>query len=104
MTERKKSSDSQNKKSIPASVRIGFVIFLALGFIITGALWMRLNDQRQKNEALEREVNAMGEQVAEKREELSAPFDADYIARIARRELGYGMPGEIFFRSDFDEE
>ena len=91
------------KKNIPASVRIGFIIFLVLGFVITGALWMKYNDQRQKNEALQKEVDLLGEQVAKKGEEFAAPFDNDYIARIARRDLGYGLPGEIVFRSDFED-
>ena len=92
------------KKNIPASVRIGLIIFLVLGFVFTGALWMKYNDERRKNDELQKEVDALSERVARKEEELAAPFDADYIARIARRELGYGLPGEIIYRSDFEGE
>ena len=94
----------KEKKNIPASVRIGLIIFLVLGFVITGALWMKYNDERRKNDEIQKEIDALSEQVARKEEEFSAPFDADYIARIARRELGYGLPGEIIYRSDFEGE
>ncbi|MBQ4556064.1 MAG: septum formation initiator family protein [Clostridia bacterium] len=93
----------QNKKNIPASVRIAFVVFLAIGFIVIGAFWMQYNEQKKKNDLLEQEVNKLSEQVAKKEEELAAPFDKEYIRRVARRELGYGYPGEIFYHSDFEE-
>ena len=93
----------QNKNNVPASVRIAFVIFMALGFVITGALWMRSNEQKKENDRLEKEVAAFSEKVEMKKEELAAPFDEEYVRRVARRELGYGYPGEIFYHSDFEE-
>lgn len=94
---------TQRNNNIPASVRIAFVVLLAIGFVVIGAFWMRYNDQKQKNDLLEQEVNKLSEQVAQKQEELAAPFDEEYVRRIARRELGYGYPGEIFYHSDFEE-
>lgn len=100
--EYKKVGEKEQKK-IPASMRIGLIIFLALGFVLIGAFWMKYNDQKRINDELEKEVAAWNERVAQKEEELAAPFDDYYVARIARRELGYGLPGEILFRSDFEQ-
>ncbi len=93
----------QQKSNIPASVRIAFIILLAIGFVVIGAFWMQYNELRQRNEQLEIKVSEYKTNNEQKAEELAAPFDEEYIRRVARRELGYGYPGEIFYHSDFEE-
>ena len=92
-----------NKKQALPAVRIAFVSALVLGFMLTGALWMRYNDMRQKSEALEKEVAAAKEKNDRLREEIAAPFNEEYVKRVARRELGYCLPGEIIYFSDFEK-
>ena len=64
---------------------------------------MRQNELRAKNEALAAELAAAKEVQAQLKEELAAPFDEAYVKRVARRKLGYCMPGEIIYFNDLDE-
>ncbi|MBQ5389999.1 MAG: septum formation initiator family protein [Clostridia bacterium] len=93
----------QNSKQAPLSARIALVLVLVLGFVLTGALWMRYNDMRQKSERLAKEVAAAREENDRLLEEIAAPFNDEYVKRVARRELGYCLPGEIIYFSDFEE-
>lgn len=94
---------TEKRRHVPASVRIAFVLALVIGFVLTGALWMRYNDMRAKSALLEKEVAAAREANERLREEIAAPFNDEYVKRVARRELGYCLPGEIIYFSDFGE-
>lgn len=93
----------QNRKTAPASARIALVIVLVLGFALTGALWMRYNEIHEKSEQLAKQVAAAKEENERLREEIAAPFNDEYVKRVARRELGYCLPGEVIYFSDFED-
>lgn len=95
--------EKRNRKELPLSARIAFVLVVVLGFILTGALWMRYNDMQKETEWLAKEVAAMQAENDRLEKEIAAPFNDEYIKRVARRELGYCLPGEIIYFSDFSE-
>ncbi len=94
--------EKKKSNNIPASLRIAFIVFLALGFIITGALWMKGNEMRRENDILEQQVTSQSEENARKEEQLNAPMDEDYVRDIAH-EYGYVIPGEEFYPLDVEE-
>ena len=89
--------DKNKKNSLPASVRIAFVIFVTLGIIIIGVLWMSRNSWKDKSDALAAEVSKYEEAVASKQEQLDAPLDDEYLKDLAR-ENGYALQGEQFYQ------
>lgn len=92
-----------NKKHVSLSLRIALVVLVVGGFLLTGALWMRYNEIAQDTEELLSELHALEEENARLKEEISAPWNEEYIRRVARRELGYCLPGEIIYFSDFED-
>jgi len=92
-----------NKKHVSLSMRIALVVLVVGGFLLTGALWMRYNEIAQDTEELLSELHALEEENARLKEEISAPWNEEYIRRVARRELGYCLPGEIIYFSDFED-
>lgn len=88
--------------SLPASVRVAFVVFLALGIIIIGALWMKGNEMREQNDLLAEAVTSQSEENARKEELINAPMDEDYVRDIAH-EYGYITPGEQFYPINIEE-
>lgn len=91
------------KRTTPVSARVALVLVLVIGFVLTGALWMRYNETREKSDQLAKEVAAAKEENDRLREEIAAPFNDEYVRRVARRALGYCLPGEIIYFSDFEE-
>lgn len=92
-----------NKKQVSLSLRIALVVLVLGGFLLTGALWMRYNEISQNTDELLSELHALEEENARLKEEISAPWNEEYIKRVARRELGYCLPGEIIYFSDFED-
>ncbi len=91
------------KKHIALSWRIAFIILLVGGFLLTGAFLMRYNEIAQETSELEEELRLLEEENERLREEISAPWNEEYIKRVARRELGYCLPGEIIYFSNFED-
>lgn len=85
----------------PTFVRVMLVVIVAGGLLLAGSLRMRYNEMVERNAALAENVSEARENNAQLREELDAPFDLEYVKRVARRELGYCLPGEIIYYSDF---
>ena len=87
----------------PASARAALAVALVLGLIFVGIIWMRTNEMHARNEELAAQLAAAKEEQARLKEELAAPFDDEYVKRVARRKLGYCMPGEISYFNDLEE-
>ena len=92
-----------NNKHTSLSLRIALVVLLTGGFLLTGALWMKYNEMSQDTDELLGQLQALEEENARLKEEISAPWNEEYIKRVARRELGYCLPGEIIYFSDFED-
>lgn len=90
-------------RATPAVMRIVLAVLLILGFVLIGSLSMRYNEMQKQTETLQRQVLAAKEENDRLKEELAAPFDEAYVRRVARRSLGYCMPGEIIYFSDLDK-
>ena len=91
-----------NKNTVPASVRIAFVVFLALGFILIGALWMKVNEKREENERLVALATAQAEENARLRELIEATMDEDY-ARVVLPEYGYYSPLNEYYPNEIEK-
>ncbi len=87
----------------PAAARAALAAALVLGLIIVGVIWMRTNDLHARNEELAAQLAEAKDEQARLKEEIAAPFDDEYVKRVARRKLGYCMPGEIIYFNDLEE-
>ncbi len=92
------------QKHLPISVRIALVAVLLGGFLLIGALWMRYNDMLAEREALAKQVELLRAENDRLAEEIAAPWNEEYIKRVARRELGYCLPGEVIYFSNFEDK
>ena len=90
-----------NKKSVPASVRIAFIVFLALGFILIGALWMKVNEKREENELLKQLATEQAEENARLKDLIEATMNEDY-ARVVLPEYGYYAPGNEYYPNEVE--
>lgn len=91
------------KKHTPISARIALIAVLVGGFLLIGALWMRYNDMLAERETLAKQVELLRAENDRLTEEIAAPWNEEYIKRVARRELGYCLPGEVIYFSDFEK-
>ncbi|MBQ9429199.1 MAG: septum formation initiator family protein [Clostridia bacterium] len=90
-------------KKTPPVYKIVLCLFLCAGFIVCGVLFMKKNEIDKNNDRLREELEAAQIKQDEMKEELEAPFDADYVRRMARKLLGYCLPGEVIFYSDVED-
>ena len=91
-------------KSTSPVYKIILCLVLTVGFVTCGVLLMKKNEIDKENEKL-RDSLASAEVAQEQmKEELAAPFDAEYVRQMARKLLGYCMPGEVIFYTDVEED
>lgn len=91
------------QKQLPITARIALTAVVVGGFLLIGALWMRYNDMLAEREALAKQVELLRAENDRLAEEIAAPWNEEYIKRVARRELGYCLPGEVIYFSNFKE-
>lgn len=91
------------KKPVARVYKILLCLVLIAGFITCGFLFMKKNEIEKNNAKLRAELEAAELAQAAMQEELSAPFDADYVRRMARKLLGYCLPGEVIFYTDVED-
>nr|MBQ5810991.1 septum formation initiator family protein [Clostridia bacterium] len=92
-----------NKKHTALSFRVALVILLVGAFLLIGVFLMKYNEIAKEASELSDTLAALEEENARLKEEISAPWNEAYIKRVARRELGYCLPGEIIYFSDFED-
>lgn len=85
-------------------IRIAVALFIVLCVATIIDLQLRINKLDDQKEALEKEIFTAEEQLAELQYKLALPYDNDYAARVARKQLGYHYPDEVLFINDLYEE
>lgn len=77
-------------------------LFLLVVFCIVAIVTLQLeyNRLRIKRDALMDEISQAEERVNSLEEALDAPFDDDYVIKVAREKLNYRLPEEIVFYND----
>ena len=76
-------------------------IFAILVFFTYTFISFRLqnNDLNVKADALQEKIDALSEHVAELEADLDAPFDDEYVEKVAHDKLGMRYPQEIIYYS-----
>lgn len=88
-------------------IRVSGFMVVMLGLVVLGAFVLvptfgNFVEQRQRIAALERQVEATSEEVAELREQRERLDDPAYITAQARQRLHYVYPGEVVYLIDDD--
>ena len=81
------------------SVRIAafvMILFFTIAFTTTQ---LRKNELQSQVAELEEDISAMNETINELRADINRPFDDEYVAEIAQKQLGLCFPQEIIFVS-----
>ncbi len=84
-------------------VRLTVLVLLISMIIISARLLMEYNDLREEANALRAEIAATEENIEALQAQLDAPFDRDYVIKIAKEKLNLSLPQEIIFYNDLSE-
>ena len=83
-------------------VRMAIFIFAVLGIVTIVSLQLKYNNLKLQRDAAAAEIAAAQERVDALEESLAAPFDDEYVIKIARERLNYRLPEEIVFYNDLN--
>ncbi len=84
-------------------VRLAVLALLVSTLILAGRLMMEYNDLREEAAALRAAIADTEQSIEALQDQLEAPFDDDYVIRIAREKLNLSLPQEIIFYNDLNE-
>lgn len=81
-----------------ARLFLATLIITAVAIFVTGI--MKYTELQREKEAYEQKVEEYEAEVEELEYLLNAPFDKDYIIRIAKEKLNLYLPDEIIYHND----
>lgn len=84
-------------------VRMAILALLVCSLVIAGRLMMEYNDLREEAAALRAEIADSEQNIEALQVQLDAPFDHDYVIKIAKEKLNLSLPQEIIFYNDLNE-
>jgi len=80
-------------------VRVAVLVILLFFVVSFISLRLQSNELSAKANGIEAEIEAAEARIEQLQAEIERPFDDEYVAEIARTELGYRYPQEIIFYS-----
>ena len=83
--------------------KIVIVIFVIASFASIMFSMMRYNELKEQKDELQTQVNEYRAKIEELENEIAAPFDDDYVIKIARKKLNLSLPYSVIFYNDLDE-
>ncbi len=84
-------------------VRLAILTLIAATLILAGRMLMEYNDLREQAEVLRAEIFDTTQNIEALQDQLDAPFDDDYVIKIAREKLNLSLTQEIIFYNDLNE-
>ncbi|MDD6800328.1 MAG: septum formation initiator family protein [Firmicutes bacterium] len=81
-------------------VKAAILVLAAFCVVTIVRLQFEFNDLREQENELKAKIEASRDHIEEIQNDLDAPFDEEYIVRVAREKLNYYLPEEIIFYSD----
>ncbi|MBR7184359.1 MAG: septum formation initiator family protein [Clostridia bacterium] len=84
-------------------VRLAVLAFLVCTLILAARLLMEYNDLREEAALLRAEIEESSLHIEALQDQLEAPFDDDYVIKIAKEKLNLSLPQEIIFYNDLND-
>ncbi len=84
-------------------VRLIVVSVLVTMLILLARLMMEYNELQEQADLLRVEIDASTNKIEALQAQLDAPFDNDYVIKIAKEKLNLSLPQEIIFYNDLNE-
>lgn len=84
-------------------MRISLIALLVCMLVFSAQMMMQYNDLRERADALRAEIDASEHKIESLQTQLDAPFDREYVIKIAKEKLNLSLPQEIVFYNDLNE-
>ena len=81
-------------------VKLAIIIFVVAALISVMQMMMKYNELQAERDALQAQVDSYRARIEALENEINAPFDDDYVIRIAREKLNLSLPYSIIFYND----
>lgn len=84
-------------------VRLAVLVLLVTMLVMSARLMMEYNELREHADQLRLQIEASTHEIEALQAQLDAPFDEDYVIRIAKEKLNLSLPQEIIFYNDLND-
>lgn len=84
-------------------VKLAIVVFVVVAIVSITQMMMRYNELQAERDALKAQVDEYKTNIEELENALAAPFDDDYVIKIAREKLNLSLPYSVIFYNDLNE-
>lgn len=84
-------------------VRLAVLVLMITMLVMAARLMMEYNELREQADRLRLQIETSTHEIEALQAQLDAPFDEDYVIRIAKEKLNLSLPQEIVFYNDLNE-
>ena len=88
------------KKLLMVLIRVLIIVMAVLAIVILPANIMKYQNLRAETEQLEKQKEAVQDEIDELQYRLDSAVDYDYIIKVAREKFDLHLPGEKIYYSD----
>lgn len=92
---------SMKKLSVPAKIAIAIAVVFCIVRIVSYQI--EYTNLKSQQEDIQEKIDYYTERVDELENKLEAPFDDEYIIKVAKEKLNYCLPEEIIFYNDLEQ-
>lgn len=90
-------------KKLSFTAKIALAIAMLFCIVEIVGFRIEYSSQRAQQADIQEKIDYYTERVDELENKLDAPFDGDYIIKVAKEKLNYCLPEEIIFYNDLEQ-
>lgn len=84
-------------------IKLALILVILMVLITSLNMFVKYNELNERKAELEAQIGEKREEIEELRYYINSPFDADYIIRVARDELGLVLPEDKVYYTNTDK-
>ena len=84
-------------------VKLAIILFVVAAIIGITQMMMKYNELQLERDELKSQVDAYKVRIEQLESEIAAPFNDEYVIKIAREKLNLSLPYSIIFYNDLNK-
>ena len=92
-----------DRHNIRLLLKVAMVVFVVFAILAIASMQMKYNEAKDEYNDLQRQIEGYNVSIENLENQLSLPFDDEYVAQVAREKLGLCYPDEIIVENNLND-
>ena len=91
------------RHNIRLLLKVAIIVFVIFAILAIAPLQMKYNKIKSEYEALQNQIDEYNSSIENLENQVSLPFDDEYVEQVARDKLGLCYPDEIIVENNLND-